>query len=130
MIREVQRPVVHAPAQTTWAHGPGLAAEGDDLVLAAIVAVQVRETPRENSAVQILMQFLRHEFRQGASTGIVGPLLLEGQQVLLRHLVEGSLLRLPARIDRTIGCRPYTCRCLHQGGLSASGSPKVRAGQF
>jgi hypothetical protein len=29
--------------------------------------------------------------------GLVGPLLLEGQQVLLQHLVKDSLLRLPAR---------------------------------
>jgi hypothetical protein len=28
--------------------------------------------------------------------GAVGPPLLEGQQVLLHHLVEGGLLRLPA----------------------------------
>jgi hypothetical protein len=58
---------------------------------------------------------------------LVGPLLLEGQQVLLQHLIKGSLLRLPARVDRAGRRRLCACRCLHRGGLSASGSPKVRA---
>jgi len=50
--------------------------------------------PARESAVQILVQFLRHKFRQRAPAGLVGPLLLEGQQVLLQHLIKGSLLRL------------------------------------
>ena len=51
MIHQVQRPLVHPPAEATGAHGSGVAREGDDVVLAAIIAVQVREAPRENSAI-------------------------------------------------------------------------------
>ncbi len=100
MIHQVQGALVHPPAEAARAHGSGLTREGDDVVLAAIIAVQVREAPRENSAVQILVQFLRHELRQRAPAGGVRPLLLEGQQVLLQHLIKGSLVRLPARVDR------------------------------
>jgi hypothetical protein len=66
------------------------------MVLATGVAVQVGEAARENPAVEVLVQFFSYELRQRSAAGLVGPLLLEGQQVFLRHLVERSLLRLPA----------------------------------
>ena len=74
-----------------------------DVVLAASIAVQVGKTSRENSAVQILVQLFGHELRQRAPAGLVGPLLLEGQQMLLQHLVERGFLRLPARVHRAGG---------------------------
>jgi hypothetical protein len=61
-----------------------------------------------------------------APAGLVGPLLLEGQKVLLQHLIKGSLVRLPARVDRTRRRRLCARRCLHRGGLSASRSQQVR----
>jgi hypothetical protein len=65
------------------------------VVFAAGVAVEVRKAPAQNSAVEVLVQFFRDERRQRPTAGLVGPLLLEGQQVLLQHLIDGSLLRLP-----------------------------------
>jgi hypothetical protein len=44
-----------------------------------------------------------HELRQRAPADLVGPLLLEGEEVLLHHLEKRSLLRLPARIGRAGG---------------------------
>jgi len=73
-----------------------------------------------------LLQFFSYELRQRPPAGLVGPLLLEGQQVFLQHLVERSLLRLPARIDRPRERGLYACRCLHW--MSVSGSRKLRAG--
>jgi hypothetical protein len=70
------------------------------MVLAAGIAVQVSEASPQDSTRHEPVQFIRHELRQRAPVGGVGPLLLEGQQVLLQHLVKGSLLRLPARINR------------------------------
>ena len=96
VIHEVQRALVHSSAKAAWAHCPGLAAEGDNVVLAAVVAIKVREASRKNPAVEKLVQLLRHKLRQRAPAGLVGPLLLEGQQVLLQHLVKRGLLRLPA----------------------------------
>jgi hypothetical protein len=66
-----------------FAHGPRPTREDDDVVLAAIIAVQMREAPRENSAVEAFVWLLLHKFRQRAPTGLVGPLLFEGQQVPL-----------------------------------------------
>jgi hypothetical protein len=51
MIREVQRPLAHPPAETTWTHGSGFAAEGHDMVLAAAVAVQAGEASPQDPAV-------------------------------------------------------------------------------
>ena len=46
------------------------------------------------------VQLVGHELGQRASAGLVGPLLLEGQQVSLDYLEKGSLLRLPARVHQ------------------------------
>ena len=51
---------------------------------------------------------------------LVGPLLLEGQQVLLDHLEKRRLFRLPARVNRSRHCGRCACGCLHDEGLSAS----------
>jgi hypothetical protein len=63
VIHKVQRALVHPSAETTWADGSRFAAEGDDVVFAAGVAVEMREAPREDSAVEVLVQFLCDERR-------------------------------------------------------------------
>ena len=73
------------------------------MMLAAGITVQVGETSPQDSAVHEPVQFIGHELRQGAPAGLVGPLLLEGQQVLLHNLVERGLFRLPARVHRAGG---------------------------
>jgi hypothetical protein len=71
------------------------------LMVAMIVAVaeKVCKTSRPNSARHEAVKFLGHELRQCATAGLVGPLLLEGEKMLLHHLEKSSLLRLPARVD-------------------------------
>jgi hypothetical protein len=70
------------------------------MVLAAAVAVQVGEASAQDPAVHEPVQLFRHELRQRAPARLIGPLLLEGQKVLLQHLVKRGLFGLPARIDR------------------------------
>ena len=48
-----------------------------------------------------------------AAVGLVSPLLLEGQQVLLDYLEKRRLLRLPPRIG-VPGRGLYACRRLHR----------------
>jgi hypothetical protein len=77
--------------------------EGDEaqgMVFAAGFTVEVCEASPQDSTRHEPVQLLRHELGQRASAGLVGPLLLQGQQMLLHHLEERSLLRLPARINR------------------------------
>jgi hypothetical protein len=66
------------------------------------------------------VQFLGDEAGQRAAVGLVGPLLLEGEQVLLQHLEKGGLFRLPAGIG-VAGRRFCACRCLHEGGCRSAG---------
>jgi hypothetical protein len=127
VIHEVQRSLIHPPAETTGAHRASLARKRHSMMLATGFTEKVGETSAQDSARHERVQFLRHELRQRAPAGGVGPLLLEGQQVLLQHLIKGSLVRLPARVDRAGRRRLYACRCRHREGLSASGSPMVRA---
>jgi hypothetical protein len=53
------------------------------MVLAAAVAVQVGEASAQDPAVHEPVQFIGHELGQRPTVGLVGPLLLEGQKVLL-----------------------------------------------
>jgi len=46
------------------------------------------------------MQLVEDKLRQSAPAGIVSPLLLEGQQVLLHHTVKRDLFRLPPQVGR------------------------------
>jgi hypothetical protein len=96
------------------------------MMLATGLTEKVGETSAQDSARHERVQFLSHERRQRPPAGRVGPLLLESEQVFLHHHVQGSLLRLPARIDRARGRGLCACRCLHEVELSASGSRKLR----
>jgi hypothetical protein len=60
----------------------------------------VGETAPQDSARHERVQLVGDEAGQRTTVGLVGPLLLEGQKVLLQHLAKGSLFRLPARIDQ------------------------------
>jgi hypothetical protein len=56
------------------------------MMLAARLAVQVCQTSSQDSTRHEPVQLVQHELRQRATVGVVGPLLLEGQQVLLDYL--------------------------------------------
>ena len=96
MIHEIQSPLVHTPAQATGTYGSSLAAERHNMVFLTGFTERVCEASPQDSAVHVLVQFFRYELGQRPPVGLVGPLLLEGQQVLLHHLVKRSLFRLPA----------------------------------
>jgi hypothetical protein len=83
---------------------------------------------RRKSAISRPIQPVRcSRRRQHASAGLVGPLLLEGQKVLLQHLVQGGLLRPPPEMGRALGMRPNASRYLHSRRLSANDRPRLRA---
>ena len=65
-------------------------------MLAAASTEEMGEPSRQDPAIEEVVQLVGHETGQRATVGLVGPLLLEGQKVLLQHLVEDSLLGLPA----------------------------------
>ena len=121
-------PAEHRPAQTARTHGSGLTAKRHNMVLATRFAEKVCEAPRQDATVHEPVQLAGHELGQRAPAGLVGPLLLEGQQMLLHHTAKRSLLGLPARIHRSRRRGLCACRCLHKGDLSANGSRKLRGG--
>ena len=100
VVHQVQGALAHPPAEAARAHRSCFARERHGVVLAAGIAVQVGKTSPQNPAVHERVQLVCHKLGQRLAAGLVGPLLLEGQKVLLQHLVEGSLFRLPARVDR------------------------------
>jgi hypothetical protein len=61
------------------------------MVLTAFIAVKVGKTPPQNSAGHEPVQLIQHELRQRPAVGRIGPMLLEGQQVLLEHLIKRCL---------------------------------------
>ena len=63
VVHEVQSALVHAPTRAARADGSGVAAECDDVVLAAPDSLEVREAPTQNPAVEVLVQFFRRELR-------------------------------------------------------------------
>jgi hypothetical protein len=94
VVDEVERTLIHAPAEAAWVHCATLAR-------VAGVAVKMGKAPCENSAVEVLVQLFRYELGKRPPAGIVGLLLLEGQQVLLQHLVKHSGLRA-AGVNRPV----------------------------
>jgi hypothetical protein len=108
------------PFLISRAYCPRLAAERHHVVLPTRFAVKVREAPSQNPAVQVPVQLFRHELRQCAAAGFVGPLLLEGQQVFLHHTEKRCLLRLPPDVGRAGGLGLDAGRCLHIQDLSAN----------
>jgi len=90
------------------------------MVLVAGLAEKVREASPQDPARHEPVQLGGHKLGQRTPAGFVGPLLLEGEQVFLHDPVQGSLFRLPSRIDRARGYGLYTCRCLHQGGCRSA----------
>jgi hypothetical protein len=49
------------------------------MMLAARLAVQVREASPQDATRHEPVQLVQHELRQRATVGVVGPLSLEGQ---------------------------------------------------
>jgi hypothetical protein len=72
----------------------------------------IRKTPPQDFAGHEPVQLIQHELRQRPAVGRIGPMLLEGQQVLLEHLLKRCFFRLPPRIG--VPARGlYVCRRLH-----------------
>ena len=89
----------------------GLAAEGHQLVVAAVTAAQPQEAAGQDAALQEGIELVLHKLRQaGAGCGL--SLLEEGGGVLLHEPVQHGLLRAVALVvdrdavrcpDRRIG---------------------------
>ena len=74
----------------------GSTGEGTTSLFVAGLTEKVCEASPQDSARHESVQLVGHEAGQCPAIGLVGPLLLEGQQMFLHDPVQGSLLRLPA----------------------------------
>ena len=99
-----------------------ITAPGHNIPLVAGGAKKLSQTSRQDATAKEVVQLVGHEAGQGPAIGLVGPLLLEGQQVLLDYLEKRCFLGFPPRV-RVPGRGLCACGCLHDGGLSASDCP-------
>jgi len=95
MVDQVGRRLGHAPGSARRTKPPALAAEGDQLVVAAVAAAQPQEAMRQDAVFEKGVELARDEFRQvGDGRGL--SLLEEGGGVLLHQAVQRGLLRAVA----------------------------------
>ena len=91
VVDQMGRGLRHAPRAARGAKPAALAAEGDELVVAAVAATQPQETMRQDAALKKGLELVRHELRQaGGRSGV--DLGEEGRGVLLHQAVKRGLL--------------------------------------
>ena len=81
-----------------------LAAERDELVVAAVAAVQAQEAMRQDAAFEKGVELVLHELRQVGADSVFG-LLEESGDVLLHQTVQRGLLGAVALASEQ-GCHP------------------------
>ena len=92
VVHQVRRGLRHAPRAARRAKAAPLAAEGDQLVVAAVAAAQPQEAVGQDAAFEEGVELVLHELRQIGSGGGFG-LGDEGRGVLLHQAVQRGLLR-------------------------------------
>jgi len=121
------------PARAAWRAAPTpLAAEGQQLVVAAFAAAQPQEVVGQDAALEEGVELVLDESRQlGARTGLgVGD---EAGRVLLHQAVKRGLLGAVAfvverdAIRRPLGSRPMACAMGSRRGESARSQAALRA---
>ena len=91
MVHKVRRRLRHAPGTARRAEPAPLAAEGDQLVVAAITAAQAQEAVGQDAAFQEGVELVLDELRQAGAGSDFG-LGEEGRSVLLHQTVQRGLL--------------------------------------
>jgi hypothetical protein len=118
VVYEVRRAVAHAPRVTTWAGSPAFAGERYQNNATTVFADGFGEAILQQSATQIVTQFLLNVFRQRLVV-VVANFSEECFQVLRHYLVEDGLLGLMALVS-TLGA--IACA---QSDRSARGTPGI-----
>ena len=105
VVDQVGSRLRHAPRAARGAKPASLAAEGDELVVAAIATAQAQEAVRQDAALKKRVELVLDELRQ-AGAGLLG-LGEEGLSVLLHQAVQRGLLGTVALVlDRRAIRRP------------------------
>jgi hypothetical protein len=92
VVDQVRRRLRHAPGLARRARAASLAAERDQLVVAAVAAAESQETVGQNAAFEEGVELVLEELRQVGAGSVFG-LGKEGRGVLLHQAVERGLFR-------------------------------------
>ena len=90
VIDQVGRRLGHAPGPARRAKAAPLAAEGDQLVVAAVATAQAQEAVGQDAAFEKGVELVPDELRQAGASGLHG-LGEEGLGVLLHQAVQGGV---------------------------------------
>ena len=113
MVHQVRRGLRHPPGSARRAKAAPLAAESDQLVVAAGAAAQAQEAVGQDPARQEGVELILDELRQVGTGRVIGP-GEEGRGVLLHQAIQRGLFRAVALVvDRGAVRRPL--------GLPANG---------
>ena len=119
VIDQVGSRLRHAPGAARRAKASALAAEGNQLVVAAVAAAQAQEAVGEDPALQESVELVSHKLRQVGASGGHG-LLEECRGVLLYQAVQRGLLRTVTFVmDRSAVRCPDRSMGLPANGLHA-----------
>jgi len=95
VVHQVRRRLRHTPGTARGAKPAPLAAERDELVVAAVGAVQAQEAVGQDAAFEEGVEFVFDELRQVGASSVFG-LGEEGRCVLLHQSVQRGLFRAVA----------------------------------
>ena len=115
MVHQVRRSLRHAPGPARRAKAAPFAAESEQLVVAAVAAVQAQEAVGQDAALEEGVELVFDELRQVCAGSVFG-LSEERRGVLLHKAVQRGLFRAVAFVvDRGAIRRPLglLCRGLH-----------------
>ena len=106
MVHQVRRSLRHAPGPARRAKAAPFAAEGEQLVVAAVAAAQAQEAVGQDAALEEGVELVFDELRQ-VCAGCVFGLSEERRGVLLHKAVQRGLFRAVAFVvDRGAIRRP------------------------
>jgi hypothetical protein len=97
LVHQVRRSLRHAPLAARRAEPAPLAAEGQQLVVAALAAAQPQETVSQDAALEEGIELVLDEARQLGPGAVLGA-RDEAGRVLLHQAVQRGLLRAVALV--------------------------------
>ncbi len=106
LVHQVGRRLRHAPGAARRAQAAPLADEGDQRVVATVVAAQPQEAVGQDAALEERVELVRHEPRK-IGAGVGSGLGDEGRGVLPHQAVQRSHLgAMTLAVDRRFTARP------------------------
>ena len=95
--------LTHAPCSAAGAESAAFAAEGDEHLVVALLALGTQKAVSQDPAAQVLFELFDHEVREVVA-GVANNLRLEGAPVLLDEFVESCLFGLVPLVSELLGC--------------------------